>query len=263
MERSAHHEGMNNNHTKRVQADDTLVSILEAIQENRGATASEIADTVGVSKSTAYRHLTTLHDHRLVTKQNGTYDLGLRFLDLGGYAREQIPVFGDIKSTLKNIAEETGEFVGFLVEEDGLGVYVQSEMGNKGVQNEVRIGRHVHLHQSAAGKAILGSLPEQRVEEIIDEHGLPPKTSETITDNDVLQENLATIRERGYAYARGEHTEGLWAVGVPVHDRSNQVAGGILVAGPTHRMQGDWFDQGLPEYLKGTVKEFQLNLSFS
>jgi len=51
---------MNNDQTKRVQADDTLVSILEAIQDNKGATASEIADFVGVSKSTAYRHLTTL-----------------------------------------------------------------------------------------------------------------------------------------------------------------------------------------------------------
>ncbi|UHH24008.1 IclR family transcriptional regulator [Halobacterium noricense] len=254
---------MNNDQTKRVQADDTLVSILEAIQDTRGATASEIADIVGVSKSTAYRHLTTLHDHRLVTKQNGTYDLSLRFLDLGGYAREQNTVFGDIKPTLKNIAEETGEFVGFLVEEDGLGVYLHGEMGNKGVQNDVRIGRHVHLHQSAAGKAILGSLPEQRVEEIIDEHGLPAKTPETITDRDHLKEELATIRNRRYAYARDEHTDGLWAVGVPVHDRTDQVAGAILVAGPTHRMHGEWFEQGLPEYLKGTVKEFELNHSFS
>jgi len=254
---------MNDDQTKRVQADDTLVSILETVQDNGGATASEIADVVDVSKSTAYRHLTTLHDHRLVTKQNGSYDLGLRFLDLGGYVREQNTVFRDIRPTLKNIAEETGEFVCFLVEEDGLGVYLHSEMGNKGVRNDVRIGRHVHLHQSAAGKAILGSLPEQRIEEIIDEHGLPAKTSKTVTDSDAFRKELATVRERGHAYARGDHTEGLWAVGVPVHDRSDQVAGGILVAGPTHRMQGEWFEQGLPEYLKGTVKEFELNLSFS
>ena len=249
--------------TGTVKSDETLIAIVDALQRNDGGRVTEIADIVGVSKSTAHRHLSTLRTHRLVTKRDEAYELGLRFLDIGGYVREQSPVYRRIKPTLRNVAEETGEFVGFLVEQDGLGVYLYSEMGSEGVQNDVRIGRHVHLHQSAAGKAILGFLPRERAEAIIDEHGLPARTSETITDRETLLAELDDTRERGYAYARGDHTKGLWAVGVPVHDEDDSVAGGLLVAGPTHRMRGEWFENDLPEYLEGTVKEFELNMSFS
>lgn len=251
------------NPAKVVKSDETLIAILEALQDNETGRVSEIADAVGVSKSTVHRHLSTLHAHRFVTKQGDAYKLGLRFLDLGGYVREQNPVCKRIKPTLRDVAEETGEFVAFLVEEDGRGVYLYSEMGPEGVQNDVRIGRHVHLHQSGAGLAILGFIPRERVEQIVDEHGLPARTPETITDRDELFAELDAIRDRGYAYVRGDHTMGLWGVGVPVHDQNEDVVGGLLVAGPTHRMQGDWFEEELPKYLKGAVKEFELNMSFS
>ncbi|MFC6723560.1 IclR family transcriptional regulator [Halobium palmae] len=246
-----------------VKSVETLLAIVETLQEHDGGRVVDVADRVGVSKSTAHRHLSTLRAHRLVTKRDGVYQLGFRFLDIGGYVREQNPVYKRIKPTLRDIAEETGEFVGFLVEQDGLGVYLYSEMGSEGVQNDVRIGRHVHLHQSAAGKAILGFLPRERARAIVDDHGLPARTPETVTDRETLFEELDGVRERGYAYARGDHTEGLWAVGVPVHDQDDDVVGGIVVAGPTHRMRGEWFDESLPDYLKGTVKEFELNISFS
>lgn len=246
-----------------VKADETMIAIIEALQKRDGCGVTDLANAVGVSKSTAHRHLSTLRTNRFVTKRDGTYELSFKFLDIGGYVRVQDPVYKRIKPTLRDIAEETGEFVGFLVEEDGLGVYLYSEMGSEGVQNDVRIGRHVHLHQSAAGKAILGSLPRERVEAIIERYGLPARTPKTITDQETLFEELESVSERGYAYARGDHTEGLWAVGVPVHNADDDVVGSILVAGPTHRMQGERFDTDLPEYLKGTVKEFELNRSYS
>jgi len=246
-----------------VQADETLIAIVDTLQSRDGARVTEVADAVGVSNSTAHRHLTTLRAHRWVTKRDGVYRLSFRFLDIGGYVREQNPVYKRIKPTLQTIADETGEFVGFLVEQDGLGVYLYSEMGTDGVGNDVRIGRHVHLHQSAAGLAILAELPRERVDEIVDEHGLPARTPQTITDRDELFDELDRFAERGYTQVRGDHTEGLWGVGVPVHDGDGDVVGGIFVAGPTHRIQGERFEEDLPRYLQGAVKEFELNLSFS
>lgn len=244
-----------------IKSDETLLAIIDVLYEEGGATVTEIADTVGVSKSTVHRHLATLQKHDYVTKEASEYALGFRFLDLGGHVRYRDPINKQVKSIVRNIAEETGEFVSFLVEEHGLGTYIYCEWGSEGVGNDVRIGRRIYLHQSAAGKAILAHLPDDRTAEIIDEHGLPERTSKTITDRNKLEENIETIRDRGYSYAHGEHTEGLWAIGVPVHDVDDEIAGGLLVAGPTYRMQGEQLEEHLPEFLLGATKEFELNIS--
>lgn len=244
-----------------IKSDETLLEIIDVLYEQGGATVTEVADTVDVSKSTVHRHLATLQKHDYVMKEDHEYALGFRFLDLGGHVRHRDPIHKQVKSLVRNIAEETGEFVGFLVEEHGLGTYIYSEWGSEGVGNDVRIGRRIHLHQSAAGKAILANLPEERAAAIIDEHGLPERTSKTITDREELERNFETIRERGYAYAHGEHTEGLWAIGVPVRDVDGGIAGGLLVVGPTYRMRGERLEDELPKYLLGATKEFELNIS--
>ncbi|MDJ1433791.1 IclR family transcriptional regulator [Halostagnicola sp. A-GB9-2] len=244
-----------------IKSDETLLGIINVLYNRGRTTVTEVTDAVDVSKSTVHRHLATLQKHNYVTKEGTEYALGFRFLDLGGHVRHRDPIYKQVKSLVRNIAEETGEFVGFLVEEHGLGTYIYSEWGSEGVGNDVRIGRRIHLHQSAAGKAILAHLPEERTAAIIDKHGLPKRTPETITSRDELERNLETIRERGYAYAHSEHTEGLWAVGVPVHDVDGGIAGGLLVAAPTYRMRGEQLEDELPEYLLGAAKEFELNMS--
>ncbi len=55
-----------------------------------------------------------------------------------------------------------------------------------------------------SAKAILSAFPDERVRDIVDRHGLPAKTPQTITDPDALFEELATIRERGFALNREE-----------------------------------------------------------
>jgi DNA-binding IclR family transcriptional regulator len=248
---------------KTIKSDETLFGVVEAVRAAENGTLGEIAARMEVSKSTVYRHLATLEKHRYVAREGDTYRLGLRFLDLGGYVRDRNPLYKRAKGLVVDVADRTGEFAGFLVEEHGLGMYLYSETGTDGVGNDVRVGRQIHLHQSAAGKAILANLPEARVDEIVDEYGLPARTEHTLTDRESLREELARVRQSGHAYARGDHTEGLWAVGVPVHDPAGTLAGALIVAGPTHRMRGEWFEDELPESLKGAVKEFELNLSYS
>lgn len=246
-----------------IKSDETLFTIIDALYEDDEATLAEIAEACDVSKSTVHRHLATLANNGYVTKQNNRYSLGYRFLDLGGHVRNRDPFHKRIKSTIQTIADETGEFVSYVVEEDGIGTYLYAEMGSKGVKNDVRIGRQVYLHQSAAGKAILANMPTKRVRTIIDDHGLPARTEYTVTDRETLMDDLEQIRRRGYAYALKEHTEGLLAIGVPVHYPDGSLAGGILIAGPTHRMDDPRLEKELPQMLKGTVREFELNISYS
>lgn len=248
---------------KTVKTVDTVFMIIEALQESDGARITELGEQLDVANSTIHRHLTSLRRRGYVIKQGDTYKLGLRFLDLGQYVRTREVVFEMAKPKVEELAEETGERVQFIVEEHGYGVYVHRERGAHAVKTDPGIGKHIPIHATAAGKAILAYYPRDGVEEIIAENGVPALTENTITDPHELFDELATIRERGFSINNEESLEGLRAMGVPIKSPGAQVLGALSVSGPIHRMKGDWFEQELPDLLLGTANELELNIAHS
>ncbi|MGM0606083.1 MAG: IclR family transcriptional regulator [Halobacteriota archaeon] len=246
-----------------VAADETLFALIEAIRNRGVAGVTELAEDVGVSKSTVHRHLSTLLAHRYVVRADEGYRLGLRFLDLGGHVRDRFPWTDEISSKVDELASTTGELAQFVVAEHGIGTFVFRRAGSNAVRTESRVGTRVYLHHVAAGKAILSALPDETVQSIVDRWGLPPKTDRTITTEDELLETIDTVRDRGYAVDKGEHIEGLWSVGVPVCNAEGTVLGGLSVAGPTHRLTGDRFEADLPDLLRGVVNEIELNIAYA
>lgn len=254
---------MTNQSKGTIKSDETLLEMLETLHSLERATLGTIADEVGVSKSTVHRHLKTLQNRRFITKVDNEYVLGLEFLRFGGAARERYSFHRQAKKTVQQLAEQTGEFVGFVVEDQGIGTFIYCEMGSEGVPSEAKVGQNVYLHQSASGKAILAHLSEERFDAILDQHGLPARTSNTITSPGELRSELAEIRDRGFATARDEYVDGLNAVAAPAFWSTDEAIGSFVIAGPTHRMRGERFHTELPELIQGAIKEFELNISYS
>lgn len=238
-----------------------MFTIVECLQRHGETGVTQIAVETGFPKSTVHAHLTTLEQNDYVVKDEGAYRLGLRFLEHGMRARDQLLVSQVASSTLKQVAEETGEMVWLVVEEHGLAVYVKKAVGDRAVQTHPRMGKRLHLHYLAAGKAILAELGDERVQEIIDRHGLPDRSENTITDPDLLFEELAEISDRGVAFNRGEELRGVRAVGAPIV-HSGEVWGSISVSGPTKRMTGERFHDTLPEIVQGATNEVELRLAY-
>jgi DNA-binding IclR family transcriptional regulator len=93
------------------------------------------------------------------------------------------------------------------------------------------LGRAVPLHCSAAGKVLLAhgaaNLPAGRLER---------RTEQTITGRAALEEELAAVRERGYAVIDGELEPGLVAVAAPVRRDGGTVVAALSVSGPGNRL---------------------------
>lgn len=236
-------------------------AIVTALQERDGARVTELADATGLSKSSVYKHLTTLYRHDFVTKVGDEYRLGLRFLDVGSYVRGQVEGARLIKTKLREIAEETEETAQFTVAEHGRAVVLFRETGRRGVLTKGRVGKRFFVHQTAAGKAILSTLPDDRIHALVDRNGLPAATDATITDRDELLEAIDGVRERGFSYNRAESTEGLHAVGVPLMAPDGGVLGAFAVAGPTHRMKDERLTGEIPDLVRSVVNELELNLT--
>lgn len=240
---------------------DRAFAIVELIGERTVVGVTEVADELGVAKSTAHDHLATLRERGYVVRDEDGYKLGLEFLRLGETTRQRHEGYAMAREKLEQLAEETQERAQFIVEENGVGVYVYREMSPRAVRTDSAIGGHIPLHATAAGKAILSHYDDERVEALLDD--LERVNENTTTDREALFDELATIRDRGYAVNDEENTRGLRAIGAPVVLPDGSLLGAISVSGPTHRMKGDRFASELPDLLLGTVNELELNIAYA
>ncbi|MXV62636.1 helix-turn-helix domain-containing protein [Natronorubrum sp. JWXQ-INN-674] len=243
-----------------IQAVDRAFDIVEALNELDGAGVSELANYVGLPKSTVHNHLSTLERAEYVVRENGSYRTSLKFLQISETARNQHELYQVARSEVDQLVEKTGEISALMTEEHGRSVFIYRSRGPEAARIDTCIGDRVPIHCTALGKAILAFLPEERRNEIIDRHGLPEVTRNTISDREVLAEELETIREEQIAYDDEERLNGLRSVAAPILDGTDSVIGSISVAGPTHRMQGERFNTELPETVLGVANVIELNI---
>lgn len=249
------------NKTVPVKTAKTVHEVIEALIELEGAEFSELVDHLGMPRSTLHDHLRSLEAIGLVVTDDNTYRASLRFLDIGERVRRQREIYRAGHEQVKQLARETGEHAGLMVEENGYGVLLYVARGEKAVNLRVWGGNHLELSTNAPGKIILAHMSPDRVEEIIDQHGLPAYTPKTITDREELESELDEIREQGYSTDTGELVEGVRAVAAPISSRE-QIRGSIAVGGPRKRMSGTRFEDELPNMLLQASNVVELNLSY-
>ncbi len=246
-----------------VKAAATSFRIIESLRELDGAGVAELADYLGMPKSTVHDHLRTLTDIEYLVQRDGEYHVGVRFLELGGYVRNGMKLHRVAAPEVKKLAEETGEHANLVVEEHGMGIFLHKVKGKDAVQLDTHVGMRVHLHTTATGKAILAHLPEERVEAIIDAHGLPGVTERTITDRETLYDDLAEIRERGYAIDDQERVEGMRCVAAPLRGPDGDPLGALSVSGPMSRFDDDVFVEEIPKTVLSTANVIEVNMTYA
>jgi|AntDeeMinimDraft_5_1070356.scaffolds.fasta_scaffold00520_14 DNA-binding IclR family transcriptional regulator len=242
---------------------DRTLEILEIIRELDGAGVSEIADRVQVGKSAVHNHLNTLAQREYVVKEGDEYHIGLAFLGLGAYARNRNEIYDTARPAVDKLAEETGELVNLLVEKQGRGIFLYKAEGDQAVQLGTYAGQRVHLHSTGLGKAILAFRPREEVEAILDEHGMPAATDNSITDRETFFEELDEIREQRYAVDREEGLPGLRCIAVPITDGHDRALAAISVACPSQRVDDERFFEALPNQVLSAANVVELEHNHS
>jgi len=237
------------------------IRVLGALKERDGARVTELAEALGMSKSTVHNHLSTLREEGFVVREGTEYDIGLRFLEFGGYARNRMRLYRVAEPEIERLAEQTGEMASLLTEEHGKGVYLGVSKGSEAVALDTHAGYRCPLHVTALGQVILAHFPEERVETIVDRHGLEAWTPNTVTDREELFERLETVRERGFALDDEEHMTGLRCVGAPITTTDGTVLGAVSVSAPTSRMRDDRFTDEVPDLVRSAANVIELNIN--
>jgi len=226
-----------------VQSVDRALSILEVLARTGEAGVTEIASQLSVHKSTAFRLMATLESHRLVeqTGDRGRYRLGVGILRLAGATTARLDLVQEARPICRQLAADTGETVNVAVLADGSALYLDQVAGTSALQPHNWVGQHIPLHATSNGKVLLSGLDEAELEQALG--ALTTYTAQTITGLPQLRDELARVRDQGYAVAIDELEVGLTAVAAPVRNAHGDVVASMSVSGPSFRLGPDRIDE--------------------
>lgn len=236
--------------------------VLEGLRELDGAGVSELAEYLDMPTSSAHDYLRTLEQEEFLIKQNETYHIGSRFLELGEFYRSRQKVYRTAKPEIDALAGETGEHGNLMIEEHGRGVFLYTAKGEKAVELDTHIGKRIPLHTSAMGKSILASRPREVVEAIIQRRGLEKVTEKTIAVREELFDELDRIAEQGYAIDDEERIKGMRCVAAPIHSDTEGLMGAVSISAPKSRLRGKKLQTEYPDIIMDTANVIQLNLTY-
>ena len=240
--------------------------IMQALKDGGEAGVTELSERLDLSKGAVYNHLATLREHGLVVQNGDSYELGLRFVNFGEFVKNQSILFQEGIEEADNLAARTGEYAHLMAFQHDQGIHIYRAEGENAVGDEYYHRKQEKtdpLYYSATGKAVLAFLPENRVEQILEQGELTAQTEHTITDSAKLREELSQIRERGFALNDEEQFLGLRAVGAPIRDSNNQVIGAISISGPVTRISDARFTDEIPQVVTEVSNIIEVNIQQS
>ncbi len=228
-----------NDRRGQVQALQRAMRILEVLAESAyGMSLGEMAEILGLPPSTLHRLLTTLESSRFVRfdPTEGLWQIGVQAFIVGSAFVRARDLARIARPHMRRLMEASGETANIYVEDGGEAVCIGQVECRQVMRAIARPGGRVRMHCSGAGKALLAWRSDEELAVILRSHGLPRATERTIDRPARLREELARIRERGFAIDDEEHAVGLRCVAAPVFDEQGYAVAALSVSGPRARL---------------------------
>lgn len=214
----------------------TMAAFEAFAREKRDLSNKEMARLLSLPDSSCLDLLHTLHSlgYLLRTPKTLRYYPSGRWYEMARQVNENDPMRRMAQEAVDQLAEKANETSFFGILDRSGAKVVATQSTRLPLRLIVEIGERVSLHGTALGKALLGALPQDRLEEWIQRVELEPLASRTITNKRKFQKDVEAGRERGWYESLDEGAEHVSALAV-----SGWLAGqpaAITLAGPTERI---------------------------
>lgn len=209
--------------------------------ENPQLGVTEISRKTGLNKATVFRFLKSLEDLGMIYKnpQTELYQLGIRLYELGFKVPIRESVIQQMHPILVSLVEKIKMTVHLATLQSDEVLYLDKIKCRKSLQMNTHIGAHYPAHCTALGKSLLAYLPEDELDAILNRQTLHALTKNSITDIELLKNELNRTRSRGYAIDNEEFEYGLRCLAVPIlgYDQKPLVA--ISISGALSQISED------------------------
>jgi DNA-binding IclR family transcriptional regulator len=213
-------------------------SILLLLRERQELRVSEVAETLGVARSTAHRLLTTLCQHGFVvqTRTRGTYRAGPQLVEVGLAALRGVDVRRVAHAHLETLSAELRETVSLIVVRGGTSWSLDSVESMEPLRVTSRTGQSLPAHCTSGGKVLLAELSADSLRRIYPDERLPTVTARTVASRSALEAELAAVRRQGYATNFEGGQVGVSGVAVLVRDPEGRPLAAVAVSAPSARL---------------------------
>jgi IclR family acetate operon transcriptional repressor len=209
----------------------------------------DLSEAAGLGKASTLRLLHTLQaTGYLVRERNDDYSLGqdwpspLQHRTLSLLRESALPVLNAINA-------EFGETVALAFLVDDLIRVIEVIESTHQIRMSNYKGGVLQPYASSLGKSITAFQTAEKAQRLLYTYGIFRLTPATLTDFRAIQEDLAEVRERGYAWDREETVPGGRCVGAPIRRPDGDVVAALSISMPKDRFTAD-LESLLPDRMK-------------
>ncbi len=213
------------------------LTVVDQVMAAGGVRVREVAEELGIAPSSAHRLLNTLasRDYVVQDPHSRIYRPGAKLLGLSGGTVATRDIRHAAHRPMESLASATGESISLSVLVRGEVEFVDGVESDHVLRASPRIGARMPAYSTAGGRVLLADLTPEEVAGMFGGR-LKKLTDRTVDTGPELAALLARIRHAGYALSRGESTEGISALAVPIRQASGRAVAGLAVVAPTERL---------------------------
>lgn len=206
-----------------------VAAVLSVLSEaDHPLTFAELSRGVALPRSSLHNLCSALAEVELVERlADGRFQIGWKVVDL---ARSRLKAMSLVRAFYEVVDNEQGlpETMVLSVLRGTDVVYVAVVLGSQRVAVRYDVGMHLPAAFTASGKAILSTLPETTVRDLIGPAARSELAAAGTKSVETLLEQLNRARLDGYALDDEETAVGMQCVGFPIRSNHNGEAVGAV-----------------------------------
>jgi DNA-binding IclR family transcriptional regulator len=207
----------------------------------------DLSAKLGLHRSTIHRLLDTMASVEFIEKnqENGKYRLGISAIEIGVAYLNRTDLTVEAKPIMQEINQITEETVNLAIFVENAVMFVEHIIGKSDVYIGTQLGKRMPVTATADGKIFLAHMAPTDLEEYL-KKPMPQITNYTISDPEVMRQELRTVRERGISFDMMETQDGIVSCAAPIRNHEGCVVAALSVPGMVSRMK-DRIHKEIPE----------------
>jgi IclR family pca regulon transcriptional regulator len=198
--------------------------------DHRELTLADVARRTDLSRAAARRFLLTLADLGFVRTDRKQFALTPQVLRLGAAYLTSLGLPEIAAPHLERLSAAVGESSSCAVLDGDDVVYVARVATRRIMSVGIAVGTRFPAYATSMGRVLLAGLPDPELDDYLARTDRTPLTPTTLVDEPALREELARVREQGWAFVDEELELGLRSLAAPVLDARGLVKASVNVS---------------------------------